>query len=131
MGYTVQRGAGNIFDRIKDFDKAIHAIENALAYGITFEVEGAKINIKPPPGEHDPVETKIFSKTVMQQKDAAKMIMLHANLVADTLSKEIDRLSDESQDNLHQLDLCARLDTVLKKLKHKESNDNGIQKILV
>ena len=131
MGYTVQRGAGNIFDRIKDFDKAIHAIENALVYGITFKVEGEKINIKPPSGEHDPDRTKILSKTVMQNKEAAKIIIRFANLVAETLSKEIDRLSEESKDNLDQLDLCARLDTVLKKLEHKESNDNGIQKILV
>ena len=131
MGHTVQRGRGNIFDRIKDFDKAIHAIENALAYGITFEVEGEKINIKPPPGEHDPVRTKILSKTVMQNKEAAKMIIRFANLVAETLSQEIDRLSEESKDNLDQLDLCVRLETVLKKLEHKESNDNGIQKILV
>ena len=131
MGYTSQRGERNIFNRITDLEKAILSIENALAYGITFEVEGEKINIKPPPGEHDPVRTKILSKTVMQNKEAAKMIIRFANLVAETLSKEIDRRSDERQDNLHQLDLCARLDTVLKKLKHKESNDNGIQKILV
>ena len=131
MGHPCQRGAGNIFDRITDFDKAIHAIENALAYGITFEVEGAKINIKPPPGEHDQVDRRIHSKAVMQQKEAAKMIMLHAELVAETLSQEIDRLSEESKDNLDQLDLCVRLEAVLKKLKNKESNDNGIQKILV